>query len=103
MVVALEKANIKPLERAIFLDVQLENALAQFRNPVLRLAVAEDVADVEVPADLGLSMASRNEMACSGLVMKLFQTFSMAILTPSSTATGTTRLISRTERRKQSS
>jgi hypothetical protein len=48
-------------------------------------------------------MAFRKSSACCGVVMKSFQTFSMAIFTPVSFAAGIAFLISATDRWKQSS
>ena len=49
-----------------------------------------------------LLMASRYATACSGVMMKSFPTFSMAIFTPRSRATGIAFLISVIERSKHS-
>src|SRR5437763_14980886 len=47
VVVPLKELNLELLEPAVFLDVQLEDALAQNRYPGFRRAVFKRIADVE--------------------------------------------------------
>ena len=48
---SLAELVVEPLGLGVFLDVDLEDPLAQLANPLLGIAVLDDVADVEVGAD----------------------------------------------------
>ena len=73
---ALAQAVIEPLLLLVFLDVHLEDPLAQLADPFLGIAELDDVADVEVSADPRalelVDVAGKLERAEQELVPDLF-------------------------------